>query len=68
MLLQYSGDRERDHFGPTGPPHTILTYGQDLSGTKTYHFNSLGFRGDEFDPGARVKIFACGPAMHLAQV
>ncbi len=26
----------------------------------TYHFNSLGFRGEELDPGAQLKLFACG--------
>ncbi len=25
-----------------------------------YHFNSLGFRGEEFDPAARLKIFVAG--------
>ena len=25
-----------------------------------YHFNSLGFRGEEFDPAARLKIFVSG--------
>ena len=28
--------------------------------TKTYVFNSLGYRGEEFDPEAPVKLFVCG--------
>jgi hypothetical protein len=28
--------------------------------TKTYVFNSLGYRGDEFDPEAPLKLFVCG--------
>jgi len=60
MLRRYCGDREREHFGESGPPHTVRSYGQDLSNTKTYQFNSLGFRGPEFDPNARMKIFVCG--------
>ncbi len=35
-------------------------YGNDQSGTKQYQFNSLGFRGEEFNSGAPKKIFVCG--------
>ena len=36
------------------------TYGHDVSRTKTYHFNSLGFRGEEFNPDADFKLFVAG--------
>jgi hypothetical protein len=32
----------------------------DQSGTVVYEFNSLGFRGQEFDPDAKLKIFVFG--------
>lgn len=60
MLLPYSGDRQFEHFGNQGRPHTTRSYASDRSGTKSYHFNSLGFRGEEFDPDAAMKVFVCG--------
>ena len=32
----------------------------DESKTKTYYFNSLGFRSEEFDPDAPLKLFVGG--------
>lgn len=60
MLLRYNGDRSTEHFGPNGPPHTAQRYGADNSGKKTYAFNSLGYRGEEFDRAAEFRIFVCG--------
>jgi hypothetical protein len=60
MLEVYSGSRPREHFGSTGPPHVSATYGTDQSGTKSYQFNSLGYRGEELDPAAAATIFVCG--------
>jgi hypothetical protein len=61
MLYPYSGARRREHFGPDGTgSHSSTTYGFDESNTKTYQFNSLGFRGEEFDPDAPVKLFVSG--------
>ena len=60
MLKAYSGSNTREHFGGTGRPHERSTYGTDKSGTKSYRFNSLGFRGEEHDAGAAVTIFVCG--------
>jgi hypothetical protein len=59
MLKAYSGTT-REHFGGNGRPHVLSTYGTDHSGTKSYHFNSLGFRGEEHDPDAAATIFVCG--------
>ena len=61
MLHPYSGARRREHFGPDGAgSYSSTSYGFDESNTKTYHFNSLGFRGEEFDPDAPVKLFVSG--------
>lgn len=53
MLHPYKGFRQDEHFGRTA----YQTFAQDRS---TYDFNSLGFRGEEFDPEAEVKLFVCG--------
>jgi hypothetical protein len=60
MLRAYCGTRTDEHLGAAGAPHSISVYGSDRSGTKTYEFNSLGFRGEEYDPAARATIFVCG--------
>jgi hypothetical protein len=61
MLLPYKGSRRREHFGPDGKgAYTTTTYGLDKAEAKTYYFNSLGFRGEEFDPDAPLKLFVCG--------
>src|SRR5688572_19890937 len=59
-LLPYSGLLVRQHFGPSRGPHTLTTYCTDRSATKSYHFNSLGFRGEEPSAQAEVRIFVCG--------
>ncbi len=60
MLLPYSGDRQPEHLGSHGPPHTVDRYASDRSGAKTYRFNALGFRGESLDPGAILRVFICG--------
>src|SRR4051812_27827148 len=59
MLHPFIGYRAGEHFG-TGAPRILTKYDTDQSGTKTYRFNSLGFRGEEFNPDARKHIFCCG--------
>jgi hypothetical protein len=58
-LHPYKGTRQDEHFGRAA--YRILrrngTFGL---GGNTYYFNSLGFRGEEFDPNAPVKLFICG--------
>lgn len=39
---------------------TQKVYNCDKSGKITYTFNSLGFRGEEPRPNAKIKIYACG--------
>ena len=60
MLHAYSGSRTREHLSGAGRPYVRSTYGTDRSGTKSYRFNSLGFRGEEHDPDAVATIFVCG--------
>ena len=38
----------------------VDTYGLDKSGDNEYKFNSLGFRGDEFNPDSNKNIFISG--------
>lgn len=58
-LHPYLGIRTREH-GRGGGSRTSGTYGTDQSGAKTYRFNTLGFRGEEYDPQADFHMFACG--------
>jgi hypothetical protein len=61
VLQPYKGSRQREHFGPDGKgSYSRTTYGLDESEAKTYSFNSMGFRGEELDPDAAVKLFVCG--------
>jgi hypothetical protein len=53
MLHPYKGWRQDEHFGRTA----YNSFEQD---TSTYSFNSLGFRGEDFDAEAQVKLFVCG--------
>lgn len=48
---------------PDGCPKVLSTFSGDESARVTYAFNSLGFRGDEFEPAARRHIFVCGCSM-----
>lgn len=41
-------------------PRVLSVYNTDLSGTKTYSINSLGFRGEEFNADARKRLYFCG--------
>ena len=45
------------------PTSNTRTYQTDDSGEKTYEFNSLGFRGPEFDPNADITVYVCGCSM-----
>jgi hypothetical protein len=60
-LHPYQGARRFEHFGdPPGVPHVRQRYSLDFSGSKTYGFNSLGFRGEELDRSSACKIFIVG--------
>ena len=58
MLHPYSGRLGKYRFASEGKGATRVT--EFEGGTTTYSFNSLGYRGDEFDPEAPVKLFVCG--------
>ena len=53
MLHPYKGWRQDEHFGRTA-------YSSFEGDRSTYDFNSLGFRGEEFDAEAQMRIFVCG--------
>ena len=59
-LRPYCGDREAEHFGDHRSARIAKTYASDQSGTKTYRFNALGFRGEDLDPSAKLRVFVCG--------
>ena len=42
------------------PNNCIDSYGLDVSGDNEYRFNSLGYRGDEFNPQSKKNIFIAG--------
>ena len=58
-LLPYSGD-DVERVKRLGTAHSQRTNAGDESCTKTYSFNSLGYRGPEFDPDAKHTIFVFG--------
>ena len=57
--LPYAGP-ELERLERLGKAYTRSTYGDDQSGERLYRFNSLGYRGADFDAGARHRIFAFG--------
>lgn len=58
--LPYDGI-EHERIQRIGRPHEQIGYFQDPASNQTrYRFNSLGFRGDEFDPTAAQQVFAFG--------
>lgn len=59
-LHHYIGYRSWEHDPVEGRPRDLSVYDTDVSGTKTYRFNSLGFRGEEFDAAATKRIFFSG--------
>lgn len=59
-LEPFSGQLTRFHVSPKGEPRTLKIYGRDVSESKQYHFNSLGFRCDEFRADAPFKLFVSG--------
>ena len=43
-----------------GAPYVLDRYSSDQSGPKTYQFNSLGYRGRDFNPSAKRNLFVFG--------
>ena len=60
-IQMYRGSRKAEHLGPDRKGgHTLSKYGNDKSNTKSYTFNSAGFRSEELNPNATFKLFVCG--------
>jgi len=57
--LPYAGEG-LDRWTHRGTPFSRDSHGRDSSGTKLYRFNSLGYRGAEFDPDAAKHLFVFG--------
>ena len=47
------------------PGRTSLTYGSDTSETVEYRFNSAGYRSEELDPKARLRVLLVGESHAL---
>ncbi len=60
MLRPYEGPWVREQTRAVGTGLETRTYGTDRTGQKIYSFNSLGFRGEDFDPDAERRIFVFG--------
>ena len=60
MIYPFIGYRSWEHDPVLGRPKTLKVCDMDYSGTKTYAFNTLGFRGEEYDPDAGMRIFFSG--------
>ncbi len=62
-LLPYSGSPLANPDNNEHVPNTISTHcNHDRSGKVHYRYNSLGFRGEDYNPRARYHIFVCGPS------
>jgi len=46
--------------GPFKPNTTQIGWWNEDKVKKIYKFNSLGYRGEEYNPNAKMKIFVCG--------
>lgn len=52
--------------GESIKPFSVLNkFGNDRSGKKIYKFNSLGYRGEEYDERAKMKIFIGGCSLTI---
>lgn len=55
-MLKKCDIRLKDHL----PHNKINKYGHDQSGKITYEFNSLGYRGEDYNPKAKKLIYVAG--------
>jgi hypothetical protein len=62
-LLPYDGDDAPLRLEAGRRGERRRRFGFDQSGTRTYTFSSLGFRGEELDPHAARRIFVCGASV-----
>ena len=60
-LLPYSGSPIANPANHEHVPNTTSNFCNiDQSGKIKYRYNSLGFRGEDYDENARFHIFVCG--------
>ena len=63
QLLPYSGCPLANPDNNEHVPNTVsYCCNHDRSGKVKYRFNSLGFRGEEYNQNAKFHIFVCGPS------
>jgi hypothetical protein len=62
ILRPYNGSH---HILPDGCPKVLSTFPGDMSSRINYSFNSLGFRGEEFQIAAARHVFICGDSVTL---
>ena len=62
ILRSYNGSH---HILPEGCPKVMSTFPGEPSSRISYSFNSLGFRGDEFEIAADRHVFVCGGSVTL---
>jgi len=61
MLLPYSGSPlSNPKFNDHVPNTTNNCCSIDTSRSVNYRYNSLGFRGEDYNPDAKFHIFLCG--------
>lgn len=62
-LLPYSGSPLADPANNEHVPNTTSSFcNHDRSGKVTYRYNSLGFRGEDYNEAAKFHLFMCGPS------
>ena len=62
-LLPFDGDDAALRLDAGRRGRVLDRFGHDQSGTKTYAFSTLGYRGDELDPAAARRIFVAGASV-----
>jgi hypothetical protein len=65
MLYPYDGRMPKYRFESDGKGASQTATFPRTGETRTISFNSLGYRGEEFDPDAPLKLFACGCSFTL---
>lgn len=62
-LLAFDGEHAAARRAPGHRGQPLRRFALDQSGTKTYAFSSLGYRGEELRLSARRRIFVCGASV-----
>src|SRR5687767_15584642 len=62
-LFPFDGDDAAVRLDAGRRGRVLDRFGHDQSGTKSYVFSTLGYRGDELDPAAARRIFVAGASV-----